>query len=484
MNQTELLAFLPLIVLVSWAIILMLVDLWVPKDRKSILAFLTALGLIVSLGLTVSQSNETVIAFNGMAVVDGFGLFLTALFLVSGLAATGLAHNYIKRIGIERGEYYVLLLFSISGMILMAYANDLIIVFLALELLSIPLYILAALAHPKKESEESSLKYFILGTLAAAFVLYGISLVYAASASTRLPIILDAVAKGQILHPILFVVGAAFLLIGFAFKTAVVPFHAWAPDVYQGAPSPVTGFMSIGAKAAGIAALLRVFLTIFPSIAVDIVPVMGVLAALTMIVGNVVAVAQSNIKRLLAYSSIANGGYLLMAFVPYNQQALRGDLISAMLFHLAAYALTGFAAWAVIVAMEKEDGSGLELSDFGGLASKNPRQAMVMFVAMLSLTGIPLTLGFWGKFYLFRTVMQGGFTWLAVLGVLTSVISAFYYLRVVVYMYMRPVESEQKIEGDFWLNAVGIISAVLVIVVSFMPNWLYSLVQNALLTMF
>jgi NADH-quinone oxidoreductase subunit N len=479
MTQSDVIALLPLVIVACWAVLLLLVDLWIPVDRKGITAFLAALGLAAALGFNIAHSDWSMVAFKGLAVLDGFTVFLDTIFLFSGLAAIGLAYDYLKRMEIERGEYYPLLLLSISGMLMMTYANDLIIVFLSLELLSIPLYIMAGLAHPRTESEESSLKYFLLGTFAAAFVLYGIALIFGATGHTGLQGVVLAASSGALLNNTLFLVGAGLLLVGFAFKTAIVPFHGWAPDVYQGAPTPVTGFMAIGAKTAGIAALLRVFVVAFPSISVDLTPVLWVLAAVTMIFGNVVAVAQKNIKRLLGYSSIANGGYLLMAFVTFGNGELMDDTISAMVFFLLGYAVTSFAAWGVVIALEKGESRGLELDDYAGLGKKYPWLALAMMIAMLSFTGVPLTLGFWGKFYLFRTAVEGGYPWLALIGLLTSVVSAYYYLRVVVIMYMRP--GEPQASKSFWLNLVTIGSALAVVGLSFIPGSLLYLAVKAVI---
>ena len=263
-------------------------------------------------------------AFNGMLRADGFARFLNVLFLASGIAGIGLAHGYLKRLGIERGEYYSLLLFTSSGMMTMAYAVDLIMVFLALELLSIPLYVLTGFARPQLASEEASLKYFLLGTFASGFVLFGIAMIFGATAHTGLVAILTTIQAGTANSPLL-LVGAALLLVGFGFKVAAVPFHMWTPDVYQGAPSPVTGFMSVGAKAAGFAALMRVFSLAFPEQSAELVPILWTVAALTMFTGNLLAIPQANIKRLLAYSSIAHAGYILMAFVPYGDRSHLGS---------------------------------------------------------------------------------------------------------------------------------------------------------------
>ncbi|MBU2612036.1 MAG: NADH-quinone oxidoreductase subunit N, partial [Chloroflexi bacterium] len=390
-------------------------------------------------------------------------------------------YGYLKRMDLERGEYYVLMLFSISGMMLMAQAADLIVIFLALELLSIPLYVLAAFARPRADSEEAGLKYFLLGAFATGFVVYGIALVFGATANTSLAGIVSA-SFVDLYNPTLMLIGAALILVGFSFKVAAVPFHMWTPDVYQGAPTPVTGFMAVGAKAAGFAALLRVFVTAFPSLSADLVPVLWALAALTMVIGNLVAISQTNIKRMLAYSSIAHAGYILMAFVPYGQPQVMPDAVASALFYLVAYALTSFGAWSVVIALEKPDAQGLEISDYAGLGRRKPALAAAMTIFMLSLTGMPPTLGLVGKFYLFRTVIEGGFIGLAVIGVLTSLISAYYYLRVVVTMYMR--EGEPQVEGESWLNLTTLAAAVATVALSFLPAALFALASGAVLRLF
>lgn len=478
MNLSDLNTILPLAVLLGWTTVLLLVDLWIPKERKGITAVLAASGLVIAIGLTLARGMDSAAAFGGMVVVDGFAVFLDMIFLFTGLASIALAHDYLKRQGVLRGEYYSLLLFATAGMLLMTYANDLIIVFLALELLSIPLYVLSGFIRLNLRSEEAALKYFVLGAFSSGLVLYGIALVFAATGRTDLPGVLAAVGQAQT-NTIMFLIGAILLMVGFCFKAAIVPFHEWAPDVYQGAPSSVTAFMSVGAKAAGFAALMRVFLTAFPSLSADVTPVLWGLAALTMVAGNILALAQTNIKRLLAYSSIAQSGYLLMAFVPYGQGAVLGDSVAAMLFFLTGYAITTMGAWAVVIAVEKSEGKGLELEDFAGLGRKYPWLGAAMTVFMLSFIGVPPTLGFWGKFYLFRTAIQGGYVSLAVLGILASILSAFYYLRVVVMMFMRPGEPEAH--RDPWLALTTGVAAVLLIGISLMPGTLLNLALQAVI---
>ncbi|PWB55963.1 MAG: NADH-quinone oxidoreductase subunit N [Anaerolineales bacterium] len=486
MTQSDLFTILPILVLIVWACVLLLVDLFIPKGSKKWTALLAAVGLAGALGLNLAQAGQQLSAFGGMVVLDGFSSFMTSLFLASGLLAVALAYGYLKRMGLERGEYYVILMFSLSGMMLMAQATDLFVVFLALELLSIPLYVLAAFARSRSDSEEAGLKYFLLGAFATGFVVYGISLVFGATGHTSLAGIVSVIQTPETFsgtfNPLLLTIGAALILVGFSFKVAAVPFHMWTPDVYQGAPTPVTGFMAVGAKAAGFAALLRIFVAALPSLSADLVPVLWGLAALTMLVGNLVAISQTNIKRLLAYSSIAHAGYILMAFVNFGNPKVGPDAVASALFYLLTYAITSFGAWAVVIGLEKQDGKGLEISDFAGLGRKRPLMAAAMTIFMLSLTGMPPTLGLVGKFYLFRTVVEGGYIWLAVIGVLTSLISAYYYLRVVVTMYMHTGEPETK--REFWLDLTWELAALATVVLSFVPAALFAWASGAVLTIF
>jgi NADH-quinone oxidoreductase subunit N len=269
------------------------------------------------------------------------------------------------------------------------------------------------------------------------------------------------------------------MLVGFGFKVAAVPFHMWTPDVYQGAPTSVTAFMAAGAKIAGFVALFRVFATAFPTISSDMTGILWALSALTMIVGNLVAISQTNIKRMLAYSAIAHAGYILMAFVPYGNNAVAPTAIAAGMFYLVAYAISNFGSWGVVIALEKAEGKGLELDDYAGLAKKYPALAIAMTIFMLSLIGFPPTLGMVGKFYLFRSAMAGGFTGLALIGVVTSLLSAYYYLCVVVNMYMK--EGDPEVEREPWLGLTTAITAIATVVVSLVPQFLFLLASTAVL---
>ena len=347
MSWNDLYVLLPMLVVIAWALVLLLVDLWIPRGNKGITAGLAAIGMAAALGLTLSQRGQSLEGFGGMAVLDSFSVYMNVIILVSGLAAVALALDYLKKMEIERGEYYVLLMISVSGMMLMTQAHDLIMVFLALEMLSMPLYVLAGFDSNRFASGEAALKYFLLGAFTSGFLLYGVALIFGATSYTSFSGIIQSVQAGTVNMP-LFVVGVGLVLAAFGFKVAAVPFQMWTPDVYQGAPSPVTAFMSVGVKAAAFAALMRVFLALFPSLAANLAPILAVLSALTMIVGNVLAILQTNIKRLLAFSSIANAGYLLMAFVSYGNSGISSQVVGSMLFFLVAYALTSLGAWSVV----------------------------------------------------------------------------------------------------------------------------------------
>jgi NADH-quinone oxidoreductase subunit N len=483
MTVTDLNAILPVLILAAYGCVLMLVDLLIPDDQKRWTAWLAFLGIVAAaVGLAFWPRGLSEVAFKGMLLVDGYAVFLDVIILLTAGLTILLALNYLPRAGLQRGEFYYLLLFTVSGMMLMAQAGDLLMVFLALELLSIPLYILSGFARPKPASEESALKYFLLGAFASAFLVYGIALVYGATGTTNLAGILAANASGQTQSGLL-ALGAGLVLVGLGFKVAVVPFHMWTPDVYDGAPSVVTAFMSVGAKTGGFAALLRVFLSAFPGLATDWVVVAAAISALTMTLGNFAAIAQSNIKRMLAYSSIAHAGYILMGLVAASSTKtdLRSFAVGASLYYLLAYALTNLGTWAVVMAVERAEGEGLKIDDYAGLGWRRPGLALAMALFMLSLTGLPPTVGLIAKIYVFRAAIDAGYVWLALIGVLTSLVSAYYYLRVVFTMYMR--EGEGRAVSAPLLNfAVGL-TALATVVFAILPGPLMQLATNAFMSL-
>ena len=483
MTSTDLTAILPVLILAGYACGLMLVDLVIPEHRKRWTAWLALLGLAAAaVGLLFWPAGGQLVGFNGMLIADNYAVFLDLIILGSGGLTVLLALNYLPRAGLERGEFYYLLLFTVSGMLLMAQAADLIVVFLALELLSIPLYILSGFARPRPASEESALKYFLLGAFASAFLVYGVALVYGATGTTNLSKVLASVAGGQAQTGLL-ALGAGLVLVGLGFKVAVVPFHMWTPDVYDGAPSVVTAFMSVGAKTAGFAALLRVFLTAFPGLAANWALVAAVISALTMILGNFAAIAQSNIKRMLAYSSIAHAGYILMGLVAASSPnaTLRSFSVGASLYYLLAYALTNLGTWAVVIAVERTEGEGLKIDDYAGLGWRRPGLALAMALFMLSLTGLPPTVGLIAKIFVFRAALDAGYLWLALIGVVTSLVSAYFYLRVVFVMYMQ--EGEGRALSAPLLNFTVGLTALATVVFAIFPGPLMQMATNAYLSL-
>jgi NADH-quinone oxidoreductase subunit N len=476
MDLQSLLTILPILIVVGWASLLLLIDLFIPKPRGWITPLLAALGLIAAIITLLLQFNIETSAFAGMIIVDGFASLLQLLFLVLGLMAIAMAYDYLRRLEIARGEYYILLMFSLSGMMLMASAGDLIVVFVSLELLSIPLYVLAGFARPKIESEESAMKYFLLGAFASGFVVYGIALIFGVTGTTQLSGVFESLKAASTI-PTLAMVGGGMIIVGLGFKVAAVPFHMWTPDVYQGAPTSVTAFMSVGAKAGGFAALLRIFVAAFPEVATIWGPLTMWIAALTMAWGNVAAIAQKNIKRMLAYSSIAHAGYIFMALPAAAVPAVAPEALRGALFYLIAYGITNLGAWGIVLALEKTEGSGLEIEDYAGLGSKYPALALAMTVFMLSLTGVPPTVGFMGKFYLFRAAIDADLFWLAIVGVITSLISAYYYLRVIVVMYMQEGNPVPRLE--MLLNTTVILSALATIFFGLLPGPLLQLASQA-----
>ena len=472
------LAIMPVLIVVTGGLILIIIDLFATDERSTKWAPWFSFGtLAVALAQTVTMWNGNLTSFAvaggpPMIVADNFATFLNATFLLTGLLSILISLNYLRDTGLDRSEFYMLMLFSISGMMLMGMANDLILIFLALEVLSIPLYIMSGFAWPRAESEESAMKYFLLGAFSSGILVFGIALTYGATQSTSLPEVLAGMSSAGGIG----LAGAAFLLVGFAFKVAAVPFHMWTPDVYEGAPTAVTAFMSVGAKVGGFAAMIRIFVTALPDIGDTWVGAAAVISALTLILGNVVAIAQSNIKRLLAYSSIAHAGYIMIA-VAAGVGSDNG--VSSALFYMFAYLFTNIGAFAVVIVLERKQGEGNHLDDFKGLAQRSPMLALAMAYFMLSLTGIPPTGGFSGKFYVFRAALEADLVWLAVVGVITSVISGYYYLRVVYLMYMY--EGSGEVRSNPAINwAVGL-SVLATIILGFAPGAWFEITRQAAL---
>jgi len=464
----------PTLALVVAALIVLLVDLFLPRQHKQWLAYLALLGIVAAFVATGALWSATEAAFqgdDGMAVADGYALFFNFIFLtVAGLAVL-ISVDYISRQGLAQGEYYALLLLATAGMSVMAAATDLMVLFVGLEIVSIPLYIMAGLKRGRAESNEAGLKYLLLGAFASAFLLYGIALTYGASGGTGLSAVAMGLASASATR-LLAAAGLGLFVVGLGFKVALVPFYVWAPDVYQGAPTSVTAFMSVGAKAAGFAALGRALAEAFPGLLNDWALLLAVLAALTMTVGNVGALLQSDLKRLLAYSSVAHAGYLLVGLVAANKAGL-----AAMLFYLLAYGFMNIGAFAVVLAVERAGGGDVTVESVAGLAAGKPALAAGMALALLSLAGMPPLAGFVGKFYLFRAAVEADLIWLAVVGVFNSAVSAYFYLKVVVAMYFRePAEGETVRTCP--LVGAAVAAAILgVVILGVLPSLLLALAE-------
>ena len=433
-------ALLPELVLTGWALVLLVIVAWrhrTPGDLR--VAGGLALAALATTAATVWWlwwRSATVTGFAPMIAVDDFRFVSDWLFLGAGAITVMLSMRYLEREALLAPEYYVLLLFAVLGMMLMGGGSDLMVVFLGLELMSVAVYVLAGFNRKSPRAAEAALKYFLLGAFASAFLLYGIALVYGATGTTNLALIGVQVTSLQLEHGTMLLVGVALLLVGFGFKVAAVPFHMWAPDVYDGAPTPVTGFMATAVKAAAFAALFRVLGQAFATAAGWPEIVKG-LAIATMVGGNLVALAQRSLKRMLAYSSIAHAGYVLVAVVAGN---VAGS--AAFLFYLVAYTLTTLAAFALLAVKGRGGESDVLIDDLSGLAAQRPWLAFALAVCMLSLLGFPGTAGFIGKWYILVAAAQSAQWWLAALLVLTSVVSAGYYLPVIMVMYMKPAPSD------------------------------------------
>ena len=384
----------------------------------------------------IGGSVEEASAFSGMVRMDPFAVFFTLMIGIIALLTILASLGYAKQEGIDFGEYYVLILFAAVGMLLMVSGVNLLIIFLGLEVMSIAIYILAGIMRDDARSVEAAFKYFLLGAFASAFLLYGIALIYASTGTLDLAGISRVLAERSWISilPIL-ITGLALLIVGFGFKIALVPFHMWTPDVYEGAPTSITAFMATGVKAAAFAAFVRVFLYALPALQPYWIEIMWVLAVATMTVGNIIALVQTNIKRMLAYSSIAHAGYILVAFVAGNELGT-----ASILFYLLAYVFMNIGAFTVVIMLGSKGEERTLISDYAGLGHRHPLLAIAMAIFMFSLAGVPPTAGFMAKLYVFSAAVKAGYYWLAVIGVLNSAVAAYYYLRVLIYLYFREQE--------------------------------------------
>jgi NADH-quinone oxidoreductase subunit N len=484
---------MPLLILLGTGVLVLMWDAFERRPSRAPLT-LTIIGAVAAIASAYFNLENKGRVFNGMILNTAYAQYFSIVFSIGVVLAVLLAERYLKDEEVLIGEFAGLVLFSACGMIMLASGNDLIVTFLGLETMSIAFYVLSGLFRKRAESNEAALKYFLLGAFATGFFLYGVALLYGTFGTTNLDQIQTGLIErgAAITATPLFWLGITMLLVGFSFKVAAFPFHQWAPDVYEGAPTVVTGFMSTAGKAGAFAAMVLIFNLAFsplrniPSAAVKMQTILGLLAIGSMFYGNITALSQTNVKRMLAYSSIAHAGYMLLGVA-----ALSGEGAYAITIYLAVYTLMQLGAFGVVGMLEKENDGGLDLSDYSGLARRRPWLAFVMAVMMLSLAGIPPFAGFFGKYYLFTAAIRGGLTVYAILGVIASLISIYFYLRIIVLMYFREepegmpavnVSSSGtaaiQVAGTGSAWAALIIASIALFVLGVLPMLLTNLSQN------
>jgi len=446
--------YLPELIVGGTALVVIGLDLL--KMGRKYLANLTLFGLALALLAVSSLSGVSASLFNNMLVVDAFGLFFKVIILL--VTALIVLMSIDFNLPSYRAEYYAMVCLAALGMMLLVATTELITIFVSLELLAFSMYVLTGIRKDSQLSSEAALKYFLTGAFSSAVLLYGMALVYGTTGETHLDVILKQVAISPAL-----LLGLAFIVAGLGFKVAVAPFHIWAPDVYQGAPTPITAYLSAGSKVAGFAVFLRVMVGGFGSIKPEWASALAIVSVVTMIIGNFAALPQTNIKRLLAYSSIAQAGYILLGLVVASKLGL-----SAVLFYLIVFAFSDLAAFAVVVVFSNKTGSD-EIKDYAGLSQTSPLLSLVLMIALFSLAGIPPLAGFVGKFSVFAAAIEGGYVWLVVIGVLTAAISLFYYINVVKIMYVYPPEIKSPIPVPFSLQAVLIIAVIGILALGVWP---------------
>jgi NADH-quinone oxidoreductase subunit N len=466
----DLTPMMPELAMTAFALIVMLLDLLIKK--KEVVALISIAGVAL-VSLTLFGPSGT--TFGTMFISDGYSTFFKLIFFINVILTILISIKYIAVEKVNYGEYYSLILFSTIGMMVMASAGDLIVLYLGLELMALSTYVLAGFNRHDIKSNEAALKYFLLGAFSSAFLLYGISIVYGLTGTTDLRAIAAFISARDLTDNSSLLLSVIFLTVAFGFKIAAAPFHMWAPDVYEGAPTSITAFMSVGPKAAGFAVLGRVFMIAFASVKADWAAILIPIAILTMAVGNIVALSQTNIKRMLAYSSIAHAGYALLGIITANNEGL-----ASTMNYLMIYAFMNIGAFAVIIMLRSEGFKGDNISDYEGLSKTHPLAAVLMLIFMFSLTGIPPTAGFIGKLYIFMSAINAGYTWLVVVAVIFSAISAFFYLRIIMYMYMREPKTTVTLTTSFSNGiALGITTAA-VLIIGVWPTYLLELAKAAI----
>jgi len=451
---------LPEIALTIMTLAILMADLFI--KRKETIALMSIISVGVVAYLLAGSLGTT---FNGMYVSDGYSTFFKLIFILNVMLTVLISVKYLEVEKVNFGEYYSLILFSTLGMMIMASAGDLIVLYMGLELMALSTYVLAGFLRYDIRSNEAAIKYFLLGAFASALLLYGIAMIYGLTGTTDLKAIAAYIGQNGLKGNPVLMLSMVLFAAAFSFKIAAVPFHAWAPDTYEGAPTSITSFMSVGPKAAGFAVLGRVFLTAFGSVRMDWAVIFIPIAILTMAVGNVVALSQTNIKRMLAYSSIAHAGYMLIGVITGTP-----DGMASVLNYMLIYAFMNIGAFTVVIMLRTEGFRGEEISDYEGLARTHPLAAASMLVFMFSLTGIPPMAGFMGKFYLFMSAISAGYTWLVVVAVIFSAISAYFYLRIVMLMYMKEPKETVQLDSSPGLALVLAVTVVAVLFIGILPS--------------
>jgi NADH-quinone oxidoreductase subunit N len=488
LSPHDLFAILPELLVVFAACAVLVLDPITPSSKKDGLAWLSLGTMALCMGLTAARFGSPTTAFGGLVVIDNYSCFWKLLlYFVTGLTIL-LSFPYLKEERIYLGEYYGFILLALSGMMVMVSGADLLTIYLGTELMSLSLYVMAGLKRAEAKSLEASAKYFVLGAFSSGILLYGISLLYGSAGTTQLPAIAAAIAGRSLDDPLL-LFATILIAVGFSFKLAVVPFHMWTPDVYQGAPTSVTAFMAVASKAASFGAFMRVFVEGLGSVRANWSLMFLLLCIGTLILGNIVALVQTNVKRMLAYSSIAHAGYALIGVVAAGRlaPAEASSAVSSVMLYIALYAFMTFGAFTIVAMLRKGGLEGDEIEDFSGLAKRHPFAALLMMVFMVSLAGIPPTAGFIGKFYVFMSAVQAGLTWLAVLALVFASISAYFYLRLVMVMYMREPEAVTALSPRFVSSpALSIVLACAIAGVVFFgiyPDPIVNLATQAALTL-
>ena len=472
-NAQEFLNMLPLIVIGAGILISVIIEMYYSRS-EAVLPWLSIFLFLAAAFYSLFYADKQSVVLQNMLSTGGTTNIFYFVFNIGAALVCLLSVDYTKKYGMNYGEYYILIQTSVLGMMLMAGAKDLIMIFLGLEVMSISFYVLAGVNRKKEKAIEGALKYFLLGAFATGFLVYGIALIYGSAQSTSI----DVITAGftSLLDDILFIAGVLLFLIGFSFKIAAFPFHMWVPDVYQGSPTTVSGLFSTSGKAAAFSAIIATLHALFHNIPNSIfTPYLSALAVFSMLFGSIVAIAQSNIKRMLAYSSISHAGYMLIGLAAGNS-----DGVAGVIFYLTVYTFMNLAAFGIVSLIEGENDTNLELDSYSGLGTRNPVLAALLSVCMFSLAGIPPMAGFFGKYYVFIAAIKSGLTWLAILGIISSVISVYFYLRVVVLMYFKESDIEEVPAKSFSGFLGVMISVILIIALGIFPGSLLNLITSYL----